>query len=259
MAEHDTRVQVHVPYPVLVERLDEVVEAELNPEIYFDAESLDTLDIEELQHVAFELDKRTLCTTIHGPFRDMSPGGADEKVRQVTVERFIQLFEAVRPLSPSRVVLHAGYDARYFDGDVNLWLAQSLKTWETVLKEAEAAGIVIALENVFEQGPAPTRTLLEKVGSLYLRSCLDIGHINAFAEAPMDQWLSMLGPYIGELHLHDNFGKVDDHLPVGEGEIDFDLFFSLVKRHCPEPLVYTIEPHGEGVLWRGLRSVMEYL
>ena len=259
MTDHDTKVQVHIPFPMLVERLGEVVEASLNPEIFFDAATLDSLDTKALSKVGFELDTHELRATVHGPYMDMSPGGADEKVRKVTVERFTQLLRAVHPISPATVVLHAGYDARIFDGDENLWLTQSLKTWEKVVKEAEAANTVIALENIFEEEPGPIMTLISRMNSPHLRACIDVGHINAFAKAPMDEWLSVLGPYLGEVHIHDNFGEKDDHLPVGDGEIDFSLFFSLIKRYSPDQPVYTIEPHGEEVLWRGLRTVMEYL
>ncbi|MEJ2306651.1 MAG: TIM barrel protein [candidate division WOR-3 bacterium] len=31
------------------------------------------------------------------------------------------------------------------------------------------------------------------------------------------------------VHLHDNNGENDDHLPVGKGNIDFESFFDSIK------------------------------
>ncbi len=74
----------------------------------------------------------------------------------------------------------------------------------------------------------------------------------------MEEWFSRIGGRIKEVHLHDNRGRYDAHMPMGEGEIDFSRFFSLLASHPGEPL-YTIEPHGEDALWRGLEAAARYL
>jgi sugar phosphate isomerase/epimerase len=259
---NNKRVQFHIPLPILIERLDEVLEAGLNPEVYIDAESLvaigsgaHALGLGELNE---SLTAKGLRATIHGPFMDMSPGGADEGVRRLTQEQFSTLIDRTIKLKPAAIVLHAGYDERYFDGDTQLWLAQSVKTWAPLVKEAERAGVILAVENIFEERPDTLKELVEAVSSPNLRVCLDAGHINLYSAVGMQEWFTSLGPYIAELHIHDNFGVRDDHLPVGDGEIDFPLFFRFVRELASEP-IYTIEPHGEDVLKRGLSAVGRYL
>ncbi len=63
----------------------------------------------------------------------------------------------------------------------------------------------------------------------------------------------MLSNYIKAVHLHDNFKKADDHLPVGDGEIDFDLFFQLIRQYGVDSL-FTIEPHKVELLDRSLKA-----
>lgn len=252
------RVQVHIPYAILVERLAEVLEAGLCPEVYFDAGSLSTLDAEILTGMGKAFNDSGLSVTIHGPYMDMSPGGADEGVRRLTEEQFSRLISATIPLKPEVIVLHAGYDERYFDGDTSLWLAQSVKTWTPLVKEAEEAGTVLALENIFEARPDTLKELMEATGSPNLRVCIDSGHLNLYSAVAMEEWFSTLGPYIAELHIHDNHGVRDSHLPVGDGTVDFELFFRLAGEYASGP-VKTIEPHGEDVLWRGLSAVRKYL
>lgn len=252
------RVQVHIPYAILVERLAEVVDAGLCPEVYIDAPSLSALEAGTLATLREALDSKGLTLTIHGPYMDMSPGGVDEGVRLLTVEQFSRLISKTIPLKPEVIVLHGGYDERYFDGDSALWLRQSVKTWTLLAKEAEEAGVILAIENIFEERPDTLKELVCAIGSPNLRVCIDSGHLNLYSGVAMEEWFSTLGPYIAELHIHDNHGVRDDHLPVGDGEIDFPLFFRLVAQYANGP-VKTIEPHGEDVLWRGLSAVRKYL
>jgi len=47
----------------------------------------------------------------------------------------------------------------------------------------------------------------------------------------------MAGPRLRTLHLHDNYGEVDDHLPPGRGTIDWaDLFAALAEVGYARPL-----------------------
>jgi sugar phosphate isomerase/epimerase len=259
---NNKRVQVHIPYPILIERLSDVLEAGLNPELYIDAESLVLIESGSqslsLGEIREKLTAKGLRSTIHGPFMDMSPGGADEVVRELTQDRFSRLIVSTKELRPAAIVLHGGYDERYFDGDSELWLAQSVKTWAPLAKEAEQAGAVLAIENIFEERPDTLKELVETINSPNLRICLDVGHINLYSAVDMEDWFTSLGQYIAELHIHDNLGVRDDHLPVGEGAIDFPLFFALVTRYTDGP-IHTIEPHGEDVLKRALKAIGGYL
>jgi len=64
-----------------------------------------------------------------------------------------------------------------------------------------------------------------------------------------------LAPYLGELHLHDNCGKQDEHLAMGKGNIDFQRIFKHLKDRRKDLPTITLEPHKEEDLWLSL----EYL
>ena len=74
----------------------------------------------------------------------------------------------------------------------------------------------------------------------------------------MKDWFEELSKYIKAVHLHDNLKKSDDHLPLGDGEIDFDLFFQLIKEYRVNSL-FTIEPHKVEQLDRSLEACRRYL
>ena len=252
------QVQVNIPYKLLLARQGEILAMGLNPEIYMDGEALDTATKAEMESIASGFAEKGRTVTLHGPYMDLSPGGADEMVRRATMDRFCHAMETARIYGASAVVLHGGYDERHFDGDAALWLKQSLKTWPVVIDLAERTGVAIAVENVFDSDPSALKALLAELGSPHFGICLDIGHINIFSRVPMEEWFKEVGPHIRHVHIHDNHGSSDEHLPIGGGDIDFDLFFKLLEEYSPGS-VYTIEPHGEEYLEPGLRNIQKYL
>jgi sugar phosphate isomerase/epimerase len=79
-----------------------------------------------------------------------------------------------------------------------------------------------------------------------------------FTTVTLEEWFASLGPFIVEAHIHDNHGQADEHLPPGEGQIDFGLLFGLLKRHAPDAL-YTIEAHTVERMERARKAIETYL
>jgi len=67
------------------------------------------------------------------------------------------------------------------------------------------------------------------------------------------EWIDELGGYVKELHLHDNFGQYDEHLPVGDGNFPFHDLFAMLK-HNKKPVI-TLEPHNEIHLWKTIENL----
>ena len=253
-------IQINVPFSMLIRRIDFATKNRINPEIYFSAKDLDTCCENDVKHVAHVFQEEGLEVTIHGPFMDLSPGGMDRRVKEVTLDRFSRTIACARFLRPKTIVFHPGYEKRQFDEDVNRWLESSLETWSPLVVEAEKDDLVIAIENVFEETPDSLKRLLDAVHSPHFRFCFDTGHHHSFSmrKAPLSCWIEALGAYLWEVHLHDNHGEKDEHLPMGEGGFDFDQFFDLLFRNRLNPIC-TIEPHQEDHLWRGWKAAKKYM
>jgi len=253
-----TIIHINIPYKILLDHLNVILEKGLNPEIYFNGDTLDSYNRKDLVSVAKALADHNLSVTIHGPFMDLSPGGVDNMVRKVAVDRFSQTLDVASYFQPSAIVFHAGYNKWYFNGNSKLWLERSLLTWEPILKKAKELKIPLALENVFEEEPSTLRDLMIAFEDPFFGICFDLGHYYLFAKVPMKQWIEVLGKYFIELHLHDNHKNSDDHLPMGEGEINFDEFFALLQKYSI-PLIYTIEPHRVEDVERSFEACRRYL
>lgn len=250
------KVQVNMPFQMLVDGyLDLVLKGRINPEVGLDCFVLDRFGRSEFRDVADALRGAGLSVTLHAPFFDLRPGAVDRKVRKVTVERLRQAFDLVPLFEPRSVVCHAAFDEKYYISHEEQWLENSRETWRNILKMADETGTKVAIENVYERSPQSLRLLLEGFpGARNVCFCFDTGHFNAFSRSGIEEWMDALGPRIGQIHLHDNHGDTDGHLPVGEGTFPFQRFFELLRQRDIKPII-TLEPHTQENLWRTLENI----
>lgn len=246
---------IHVPFEMLEKHLPFIKKEKLNLEIYFGSRRIDNLRKKDIIKLKKKLDYNPRLT-IHAPFMDLSPGAVDSRVREITIKRFFDVFDLAEVLKPKIVVFHSGYEKWKYDERVDIWLEGSLKTWKLVNERAEALGVKIAIENIFEDEPTNLKLLMEEMNSKNFGICFDTGHFNLFSKTFLSNWLEMIKPYIVELHLHDNTKSKDLHLAIGDGNFDFRTLFRELKG---KNLVYTIETHSVEDTKKSLERLKMYL
>lgn len=240
---------IHIPYHRLFERLSFIKEHRLDLELYFGGSTLDSLTLTAVRALAGLLDYGP-SLSFHAPFMDLSPGAVDSRVREATMDRFHQTLDIAAILRPKAIVFHSGYEKWRYGLNMELWLEKSLLTWQPLNRLAADIGTKIAIENIFEEDPSNLERLMKGMASDNFGICFDTGHFNLFSKSPLEDWMSVLRPYIVELHLHDNNGAVDEHLPMGAGQFDFTKFFSLLgDREC----IHTLEAHTQEHVLQSMR------
>ena len=255
MREILQKIQVHVPFHLLREKLlPRVIRDGINPEIGFNHHDLDRFHAADFREVADRLADTGLSVTFHAPFMDLRPGALDPRIRQISVDRLRQVFDLIPLFRPRSVVCHPSFDERYYISTEEQWLEYSLETWRSLLGVIDGMETFIALENVYEKDPGQMKLLLDALASPQVRFCFDAGHAHAFGGAPLGLWMDDLGDFLGEIHIHDNHGAADEHLPVGEGSIPFPDLFSILRQKNLRPIL-TVESHSE----QGLRRMLENL
>ena len=247
------KIQVNVPFRMLYdEYLDRFLKHRINPEIGIDAAALERFTYADFKRIAKKLADHKLTVTLHGPFIDLSAGSTDPAVVALARNRFKQLLELVPLFNPKSVVCHAGYDWKRYGFFKAQWIENCLDTWSWLATRIDNQGSRLMLENVYEKDPEDIRVILDPLKKLGVGFCLDCGHLSAFGNADLKNWLESLGSYIAQLHLHDNHGSNDEHLAMGLGTIDFDLLFNYLKLNNNSPPIITLEPHREEDLWPSL-------
>lgn len=249
-------VQVHTSLRrLLAGDLEHFLGRRLNPEIAFDAEALDGSDAAAVRRVADALRAAGVRVSFHGPFVDLAVGSSDPAVRAVAARRFEQILALVPRFRPVTLVAHAGYEWRRHEYFRPVWMEHSLRFWSQLARRLAPLGCRLVLENVFERGPAEMAELLEPLAAEGVGLCLDVGHAAAFGEEPPAAWVERLGRFVGELHLHDNDGRRDEHLPVGRGRIDFGPLLAKLWAMLPAPPLVTLEVHRPGDLEESLAGL----
>jgi sugar phosphate isomerase/epimerase len=257
----DWTIHATVPFPLLENRETSRLLARngVGPEIYFPAIVLDSLAPGQAETAAGALHEEGVkSATFHAPFEDLWPGARDEEARKLAVRRLRQAIELAPVFRPRGIVIHGGYHGWNYDFDSNRWFEPARRTFEEVLDAAEAVGVDLYLENVFDESPAHLLRMKEAIGSKRLGFCFDAGHATLFSDLPVHKWVEAFGPDLRELHIHDNLGRRDDHLPVGEGAINFRGILHAAVDAGASP-VLTLEPHRREHFHRGLSALRTLL
>jgi sugar phosphate isomerase/epimerase len=249
-----SRCFVNIPFAEFNKYKSMVCKHRINPEIGLAGDALYTFSKQDFLDLAKFLHNEGLRCTLHAPFHDLMPGAQDRYILQATRDKLHRCFDLIEVFSPDSVVCHLGYLDCVHSYELEQWLDTSLETWRELVLLAESDNTPVMFENTYETGPLIHKTLLEALDSPSARFCLDAGHILAFARTPWQTWLETLGQWLGQLHLHDNRGFQDEHLPVGNGRFEFTEFFSYLKTRKMKPII-TLEPRSENDLWESLNAL----
>ena len=185
-------------------------------------------------------------TTLHGPFNELFPCAIDPKARALAAERYRQAIALAKTYGAAKVVIHGGYNPWIY---YPVWyVEQSILFWKEFLKEEP--GVEIVLENVLEREPAWLLDIIKGVDDPRLRMCLDVGHVNAYSNLSVMEWLEVCAPCISHFHIHNNDGTQDRHDPLMNGTIPMKDLFRKIDELCPHATV-TLElmENGASLQW----------
>jgi sugar phosphate isomerase/epimerase len=211
----------------------------------------------EIQAMASALEQHHLqLVSLHAPTsRDLSAmreSGTPlsicevERVRRVeAMDELKRVIDVADDLPYARLILHMGgpretADLRKRDA--------AFSTLEHLILHAHHAGVAICIENTTSEmgDPSYLRTFVDETRLSGLRFNFDIGHahLSDFPEGErLDKSFSPLSDLVSSVHLHDNHGEKDEHLPPYDGTIDWRAAIKLLKS-APEaslPLVLELK------------------
>jgi len=179
--------------------------------------------------------------TFHGPVFGFDPASKDHAVRKLAFRRVKRAFEFAARFKPQVMVFHSSFDLYTYGYGKKEWLPNTVDFWKRALEDLPD-GPRVVLENIYEIEPWLLAEAIRSVGHPRFRACFDAGHYNLFHRPDLDmgQWLLAFDGLLGHVHLHDNHGTMDEHLPPGRGLIDFSPLIDYLKT-APEPVTITVE------------------
>jgi len=162
----------------------------------------------------------------HAPYSELCPASADPLIVEVSRQRLDQAYKIMRYFDINRMVVHSGYVPHLHHED--WFIGRSVAFWQDFLHE-KSDDFSLLLENVMEESPEMLCEIIEKTDDTRFQLCLDIGHAGrASSKASITHWIKATAPYLGHVHIHNNYRMSDLHNPPGEGLIDMELVLTKI-------------------------------
>jgi sugar phosphate isomerase/epimerase len=198
---------------------------------------------QEIRAMASALEAHHLqLVSLHAPNRRdlsaMRESGAPLSICEVERVRRVEAMDALKrvidvadDLPYARLILHMGSSRETADPRKRDAAFSSL---EHLILHARHAGVTICVENTQSEMGSPDylRAFVDETRLTGLRFNFDIGHAH-LAEFPEEQRLeksfSPLRELVSSVHLHDNHGEKDEHLPPYDGSIHWPDAIKLLK------------------------------
>lgn len=162
----------------------------------------------------------------HGP----QEGDANniEALEDSYLPKLLRVIDIMPELRMKILTFHLWMDTRFVDKDAIKYKIGLIKR---ITEQAKKAGITICLENLSEKS-----SHLKEVFDVFplLGLTMDLGHGQLLSKEHTGFGFMRVYPErIKHIHLHDNRGgsshNDDLHLPVGDGVIDFENIFKMLK------------------------------
>jgi sugar phosphate isomerase/epimerase len=167
-----------------------------------------------------------------------------ERVRRIeAMDELKRAIDVAEELPFTRMVLHMGGARETADPRKRDAAFSSL---EHLVLHAHHAGVTLSVENTnSEMGdPVYLRAFVDETRLTGLRFNFDIGHAHLAdgpAEERMEKSFTPMRDLVASIHLHDNHGEKDEHLPPYDGTIDWNAAIPLLKSAPIENLPVVLE------------------
>lgn len=176
----------------------------------------------DTQHILEVLDANDLACQVHAPICDWNLAAMSDRLREASVKETIAAIEAAEELGARMVTVHPGLSSMAVGGLEERAAERAKAALRVIDKHVAGRDLKVAIENMPDIPFFLGRTA-EQLNGLVdgtdLGICFDIGHANTAGQ--IDAMIDTFGDRIVNIHIHDNHGKRDEHLTLGDGEIDF--------------------------------------
>jgi len=197
----------------------------------------------EVQAMAGALEAHRLqLVSLHGPTsRDLSAmreSGTPlsicevERVRRIeAMDELKRVIDVADDLPYARLILHMGGSRETADPRKR---DAAFSTLEHLVLHAHHAGVTICVENTTSEmgDPAYLRAFVDETRLTGLRFNFDIGHAH-LADGPeedrIERSFAPMRELVSSVHLHDNHGDKDEHLPPYDGSIEWPAAIKLLQ------------------------------
>lgn len=165
---------------------------------------------------------------IHSPTIDLNPASLNPGIRDETLEQLKESIDIAVEIDASTVTTHPGLIHRLEDRVRNLGRDYAIETLTKANEYAQGRDIIFSVENMPHRYAYFCNTAQEHAYFVHKCGCcatVDLGHANT--NQSIIPFLKMKN--VCYYHLSDNNGDKDQHLVLGEGNLNLKLLKELDK------------------------------
>ncbi len=155
-------------------------------------------------------------------------GSPVKSFRETAVSEAEKYFEVFSKLNVKYVTIHTNWPPGMFSTKEGIrFQVESLKK---IVDVAKKYSLRIMLESIdtCQDDIKSVSEILKRVPGLYIH--IDIGHVNLFKRKP-EEFIKKFHKKLKHIHLHDNDGIKDLHIPMGTGIIDWENLIKILKKY----------------------------
>lgn len=174
--------------------------------------------------------------SFHAPFADaIDITAPDPAARAAAVRELITACTAASVMGVEKIVLHPGPErsGRPPEHEFLERMRHAAESLNTVAGACCTLGVELVLENMLPHLLfGHTNDMMYLLGSIHactVSACLDTGH--AYLGRELGQVIHQLSGHLRLVHANDNRGDRDEHLPPGEGHIDWPWVVRELQRY----------------------------
>ena len=190
---------------------------------------------QQMNSILSDLASQSMKIICHLP-TFVSTADLTDSIREASLQEMFNSLEVAVELGSQKVVLHPGHIGGLGVYVKETALAHANQSLASIIGRAQALGLCVCLENMFPKcraffEPPDFVEILQRFPDLKLT--LDTGHANIGTRGGRRilEFIEKFGHRIGHLHVSDNLGERDDHIPVGTGTIDFIKIVQALKQY----------------------------
>ena len=179
------------------------------------------------------LDRHNMELLCHLP-AFVSTADLTHSLREASLDEVLKSLNVAAELGCLKAVLHPSYLLGLSVFVMDKAREYALKSLDVIMEKADQLGLLLCIENLFPKThslvePEDFTEIFEKFPSLKLT--LDTGHAHIEDKGGTRAlgFIKKFPDRIGHIHASDNFGKEDNHLPVGAGTVNFPEIIKALK------------------------------
>ncbi len=177
---------------------------------------------------------------VHAPSIGVNLASLNPTLREASEKVVMESVRFAAEIEGDLLVVHVGrlskdYPQEFLGKAVN----NAINSLKKINSFSRDLGVTLTIENDHKAGDyvlaGHAGQILSLIENIKCKLTFDIGHANTFGKP--EEAADLLKEHIVNIHLHDNDGRKDSHLPLGKGNINFEEAIGKIGCHANLSLI----------------------